>query len=75
MYAYEQANQGIEIHVDAVIDGRPVSLKENLEGDIERNKIYTVTVRKDKIDVSLEVSFEDWEEGSDTELVPQSEEI
>ena len=50
-------------------------LNWGLTFDEKWNKIYTVTVRKDKIDVSLEVSFEDWEEGSDTELVPQSEEI
>ena len=37
---------------------------------LRRNTIYTLTVRKDVIDVTLDVTFEDWEQGPDTELVP-----
>ncbi len=70
LYVYEQANDGIEIEVEATVDGKPVVLTRPLSGDLKRNTIYTVTVRKDTIDISIEVSFEDWEEGTDTELVP-----
>lgn len=70
MYAYEQANDGIEVTVDAVIDGKPRTLKKTLTGDLKRNTIYTITVRKEDIDVSLDITFEDWTEGGDTELTP-----
>ena len=70
MYVYEQARDGIEIRIDAVIDGRPVTLSSGLPHDIERNRIYTLTVRKDVIDISLEVSVEDWGEGGDVEISP-----
>lgn len=70
LYVYEQHNDNIEIVVDAMIDGREVTLSKTLSEPLKRNTVYTVTVRKDVIDVSLEVSFEDWEQGGDTELVP-----
>lgn len=70
MYVYEQTNAGIEVEVNAVIDGKPVVLKKTLSGNLSRNTIYTLTVRKDDIDVSLDITFEEWEEGSDTELTP-----
>lgn len=72
-YAYEQAKGNLEISVDVVIDGKPYTLTKALNSDIKRNTIYTVTVRKDVIDVTIEVSFDEWEEGSDTELVPQAQ--
>ena len=71
LYVYEQESDGLEITVDAVVDGRHMTLTKKLENSLERNTIYTVTLRKDAIDVTLEVSFEDWIPGSDTELVPQ----
>lgn len=70
IYVYEQANEGIEVEVQAVIDGKPATLTKVLSGDLQRNTIYTLTVRKDDIDVTLDVTFEDWEEGDDTELTP-----
>ena len=70
-YAYEQAQGNLEISVDAVIDGKPITLTKAFNGDIKRNTIYTVTVRKDVIDVTIDLSFDEWEEGNDTELVPQ----
>ncbi len=69
-YAYEQTNESLEISVDAVINGKHHILTKAFNGDIMRNTIYTITVRKDAIDVTLEVSFDEWEEGTDTELVP-----
>lgn len=70
LYAYEQQNDGLEVVVEAVIDGQPKTLTKSLGCDLERNKIYTLTVRKDVIDVSLDLTFDEWEEGSDTELTP-----
>lgn len=72
LYAYEQAGGNLEISVDVTIDGKPHTLTKALSGDIKRNTIYTITVRKDVIDVTVEVSFDEWEEGDDTELVPQA---
>lgn len=71
-YAYEQANGNLKISADVVIDGKPHTLTKALDGDIKRNTIYTITVRKDVIDVAIEVSFDEWEDGNDTELVPQA---
>lgn len=70
MYMYEQEGEGIEVEVEAVIDGKPVTLSKSLSGDIVRNTVYTVTVRKDNIDVVLDITFEDWTQGGDTELTP-----
>ena len=70
IYVYEQENDGIEVEVDAVIDGKPATLTKVLSGHLKRNTIYTLTVRKDDIDVTLDVTFEDWAEGEDTELTP-----
>lgn len=70
MYVYEQAGDGIEVEVDAVIDGKPVTLSKTISGDLVRNTVYTLTVRKDDIDVVLDITFEDWVQGGDTELVP-----
>lgn len=70
LYVYEQENDGLEIVVEAEIDGKATTLRKTLDCALERNKIYTLTVRKDVIDVRLDVSFDEWEEGSDTELTP-----
>ena len=70
IYLYEQDASAVEIEVEAVIDGKPVTLTKTLSDNIKRNTVYTVTVRKDVIDVTLDVSFEDWQPGTDTELVP-----
>ena len=70
-YAYEQTQGNLEISVDAVIDGKPITLTKAFNGDIKRNTVYTVTVCKDAIDITIDVSFDEWEEGDDTELVPQ----
>lgn len=72
LYAYEQPQGNLEISVDVTIDGKPYTLTKAISGDIKRNTIYTITVRKDVIDVTVEVSFDEWEEGGDTELVPQA---
>ncbi len=70
MYLYEQRNEGIEVNIVANIDGVEKTLTKALEGDIHRNTTYTLTVRKDVIDVAVDVTLDEWEEGSDTELTP-----
>ena len=70
LYVYEQENDGLEAVIEAEIDGVSKTLTKRLETDLERNRIYTLTVRKDVIDVHLDVSFDEWEEGGDTELTP-----
>lgn len=70
LYVYEQENDGLEVVVEAEIDGQSKTLTKSLGCDLERNKIYTLTVRKDVIDVTLDITFDEWEEGDDTELTP-----
>lgn len=71
LYVYEQSTgDRVVISVDAVIDGKTEVLTKELVEPLKRNTVYTLTLRKDTIDVSLEVSFDEWEPGSDTELMP-----
>ena len=70
LYVYEQENDNLSVVVEAEIDGKSVTLTKNLDTGLERNKIYTLTVRKEVIDVRLDLSFDEWEEGGDTELTP-----
>lgn len=70
LYVYEQSADNIVVKVDAVIDGKHEVLSKTLSEPLKRNTVYTLTVRKDVIDVTLEVTFEDWEQGTDTELTP-----
>lgn len=70
MYLYEQRNEGLEVTIEAEIDGVEKSLSKAIDGDIRRNTVYTLTVRKDVIDVEVNVSVDEWEEGGDTELTP-----
>ena len=70
LYAYEQENDALEVEIVAEIDGQVKTLTKQLGMALERNKIYTLTVRKDVIDVSLDLSFDEWEPGGDTELTP-----
>ena len=43
LYVYEQENAGIEVSIEAVIDGQHKVLTKTLEGNLKRNTIYTVT--------------------------------
>lgn len=70
LYAYEQENDNLTVEIVAEIDGQVKTLTKQLGMALERNKIYTLTVRKDVIDVSLDLSFDEWEPGGDTELMP-----
>lgn len=71
LYFGEQQNVDLVVRIEAVIDGQLKVLTQPFEGDIKRNTIYTVTIRKDVIDIRLDVAFDDWEQGGDTELSPQ----
>lgn len=71
LYVYEQENNGMEVSIDAVIDGQHKVLTKTLEGNLKRNTIYTITVRKNDIDIVVKVGIDDWEPGTDTEIVPQ----
>lgn len=71
LYVYEQENAGIEVSIEAVIDGQHKVLTKTLEGNLKRNTIYTVTVRKNAIDIVVKVDIDDWEPGEDTEIIPQ----
>ncbi len=73
LYTYEQENEGIEVCVTASIGGVEKELTKSLDGPLKRNTIYTIIVRQDYIDIKLDVTFEDWEEGGNTELTPYSE--
>ena len=71
LYLGEQENQGIQVEVVVSFDGEsPRRLRKLIEGDLKRNTIYTVTIRKDDIDIVIRPVLDEWEQGSDTELVP-----
>ena len=72
LYLGEQQNVDLAVRIEAVIDGRRKVLTQPFEGDIKRNTIYTVTIRKDVIEIRLDVAFDEWEQGGDTELSPQA---
>ena len=70
LYVYEQENQNIEVRVTAIISGAEKTLTKAFEGPLKRNTIYTITVRQNCIDIKLDVAFDEWEEGTNTELTP-----
>lgn len=72
LYLGEQQNVDLVIRIEAVIDGQFKTLTRPFEGDIKRNTLYTITIRKDVIDIRLDVALDEWEEGGDTELTPQA---
>lgn len=73
LYVYEQENNGMEIKVEAGFDGGAVrTMTKTLEGYLKRNHVYTITVNKDYIDVTVKPNFEDWEEGGNTDMSPDA---
>lgn len=71
LYVYEQENSGMEIKVTAGFDGGEVkTMTKALEGGLKRNHVYTITVNKDDIDVTVRPDFEDWEQGGNTDISP-----
>lgn len=70
LYVYEQENQSIEISATAVIGGEEKTLTKAFDGPLKRNTVYTITVRQDRLDIKLNVSYDEWEEGTNTDLAP-----
>lgn len=70
LYVYEQENQSIEISATAVIGGEEKTLTKAFDGPLKRNTVYTITVRQNCLDIKLNVSYDEWEEGTNTDLTP-----
>lgn len=58
----------MELSIDVVIDGEEKTLVKTLDAPVKRNTVNTIVVRRDYINVDLNVTFDEWEEGSDIEL-------
>ncbi|MGI6220037.1 MAG: fimbrial protein [Bacteroidaceae bacterium] len=69
-YVYEQADADIEVEARMTLDGRPLTLKGRLEGNLVRNSIYAITVGNTGLEIGLVLDFEDWADGGETVLKP-----
>ena len=72
-YLYEQENADLRVRVEAEIDGKPCTLEGALPRTVGRNRIYTVTLRKDLFDTDVQLSVEAWGDGGSTDLDPDLE--
>lgn len=72
-YLCEQDNASLRVRLEVVIDGKPSTLESALPRPILRNRIYTVTVRKDVIDTEARLTVEAWGDGGETPLEPDLE--
>lgn len=71
LYAYEQANAGVEVKVEVAFDGHSTqTLTGKMEGGFKRNHIYTITVKKEDIDITVHPTIEDWQQGEGIEITP-----
>ena len=72
IYVYEQENEGLEVLVEAVVDGESKVLTKSVEEKaLKRNVIYTLTLRKDaSSDNGVTLDILAWEDGGDTSLRP-----
>ena len=68
LYVYEQENDGLELSLDVMIDGEAKTLVKTLDAPVKRNTVNTIVVRRDYINVDLNVTFDEWEDGNDIEL-------
>lgn len=68
LYAAEQVNGAIEVSVTATVGGVEKTMTKALSGDIRRNTAYKLTVRQDSIDLSLGITFDEWEDGGNTDI-------
>lgn len=69
-YLYEQTGGGVRVRLEVVIDGRSSTLEGTLPEPIERNHVYTVTVRKDVSDAEAQLVVEAWGDGGESDLQP-----
>lgn len=65
----EQQSPDLSVTVEAVIDGKSVTLEHALPSEIERNNIYYVNIITGE-EPSIEVTVEEWSDGGDTGLYP-----
>lgn len=72
-YLYEQESADLRVRLEGLLDGKPFSLEGALPRPIERNRIYTVTLRKDVTDTEVSLSVEAWGDGEDTGLYPDTD--
>lgn len=72
-YVYEQAGTDLKVSVEASIGGRDYTLEESLPGQLKRNAVYTLTVRKDAVTQDVKLEVEAWEDGGDSPLLPDLE--
>lgn len=68
LYVYEQANNDMQVNVTVEIAGQEKLLSKKISGNITRNNVYTISVRKNGIDIYVNTNIEDWEDGADTEI-------
>ncbi len=69
-YLCEQDNADLRVRVGAVIDGKRHMLESALPRPLVRNRIYTVTLRKDIIDTDVSLVVESWNDGGNSDLSP-----
>lgn len=72
-YLYEQANAGLRVRIEAVVDGKSCTLEGALPPTLVRNRIYTVTLRKDVTDTEARLEVEAWNDGGSTDLGPDTD--
>ncbi len=69
-YLYEQDNADLRVRVEAVIDGKHHTLEGALPRPLVRNRVYTVTLRKDIVDTDVQLTVEAWGDGGSSGLYP-----
>ena len=69
-YLHEQDNASLRIRLEGQIDGKPYTLESALPRPVLRNRIYTVTLRKDVIDTEARLTVEAWTDGGETAVEP-----
>ena len=72
-YLYEQENTRLRVRIEATIDGRPCTLEGALPQTLVRNRVYTVTLRKDVTDTEARLEVEAWNDGGATDLAPDTD--
>lgn len=68
IYAAEQVNDAVEVSVTVDVAGVEKTMTKALSGDIRRNTAYLLTVRQNSIDLSLGITFDEWEDGGNTDI-------
>lgn len=69
-YLYEQTDGRLRVRLEVEIDGRASTLEGALPSPVGRNRIYTVTVRKDLSDAEAQLVVEAWGDGGESALQP-----